>query len=51
LIVRPAGATLQVLQEARDKMGLQEVDRADSGPADSFRQTAVRSWALLLARI
>ncbi len=47
----PAGATLQVLQEARDKMGLQEVDPSCMGPTDNIRRTGARCWALLLARI
>ena len=47
----PAGATLQVLKEAREKMGLQEVDPSDTGPASGIRGTAARCWALLLARI
>ncbi len=47
----PAGATLQVLQEAREKMGLQEVDPSDTEPTSGIRRTAARCWALLLARI
>ena len=47
----PAGATLQVLQQARQKMELQDVDPADCGPANRFRKSAARCWALLLARI
>ena len=47
----PAGATLQVLQQARDKMGLQEVDPSGTEPTSGIRRNAVRCWALLLARI
>jgi len=48
----PAGATLQVLQEAQGKMGLGEGgDRADDQPAGHFSRAAARCWALLLARI
>ena len=47
----PAGATLHILQEARQKMGLQEVDPSDTGPTSGIRRTAARCWALLLARI
>jgi hypothetical protein len=46
----PSGATLQVLQEAEQKMGLQE-EQPEPGAGDRFRQTAARCWALLLARI
>jgi hypothetical protein len=46
----PAGATLQVLQDAQQKMGLEEgVTEPASG--GRFRKTAARCWALLLARI
>ena len=46
----PAGATLQVLQDAQQKMGLEEaVTEPASG--DRFRKTAARCWALLLTRI
>ena len=46
----PAGATLQVLQEAQQKMGLEE---AVTEPASGgrFRKTAARCWAMLLARV
>ena len=47
----PAGATLQVLQEAREKMGLQEVDPSGTEPTSGIRHNAARCWALLLARI
>ncbi len=47
----PAGATLQVLQQAREKMGLPEVDPSGTGPASGIRRAAARCWALLLARI
>jgi len=47
----PAGATLQVLQQAREKMGLPEVDPSDTGPTSGIRRNAARCWALLLARI
>ena len=46
----PAGATLQALQEAQQKMGLEEsVTEPTSG--DRFRKTAARCWAMLLARV
>ena len=45
----PSGATLQVLQEAQQKMGLEErVTEPESG--DRFRKNAARCWAMLLAR-
>ena len=55
----PAGATLQLLQEAQQKMGLSETETTDgtTGPvADAesrtgIRRAAARCWALLLARI
>ena len=47
----PAGATLQVLQQAREKMGLPEVDRSETGPTSRIRRAAARCWALLLVRI
>ncbi|MEZ4386194.1 MAG: hypothetical protein R3D98_01200 [Candidatus Krumholzibacteriia bacterium] len=57
----PAGATLQVLQEARQKMGLAEAEAGDDGPRplssdEGERRSlpgkiAARCWALLLARI
>ncbi len=55
----PAAATVQLLQEAQAKMGLQEPGTPDNeqAPADeaqppgAFRQAAARSWALLLVRI
>lgn len=55
----PAGATLQVIEQARQKMGLSEVVDTDSRPlsADDSEQRsaagrlAARCWALLLARI
>jgi hypothetical protein len=54
-----AGATLQVIEQARRKMGLPEVDDADARPlsADDAEprsaagRLAARCWALLLARI
>ena len=50
---------MQLLQEARDKMGLQKPATPDNeqAPADeaqppgAFRQAAARCWALLLVRI
>ena len=53
----PAGATLQLLQEARDKMGLlagsNDIGNPsdDDGPKDRMRRVATRCWAMLLARI
>jgi hypothetical protein len=55
----PAGATLQILEEARQKMGLPEAEDTDSRPlsADAGEprsaagHLAARCWALLLARI
>jgi len=46
----PSGATLQVLQEAEQKMGLQE-EQPEPRAGERFRHTAARCWALLLARI
>ncbi len=46
----PAGATLQLLTEAREKMGLD--DSVDEEPAPNpLRRAAARCWALLLVRI
>jgi len=54
----PAGATVQLLQEARRKMGLPETEAAaeptgsdDEKPRHGIRLAAARCWALLLARI
>jgi hypothetical protein len=55
----PAGATLQLLQEARDKMGLPDAEMpsaavgsaADDGPKSVLRRAAAHCWALLLVRI
>ena len=56
----PAGVTLQLLQEAREKMGLPEPEAtaasagaADDGsePRSRVGRVASRCWALLLARI
>jgi hypothetical protein len=55
----PAGATLQILEVAREKMGLPEAEDTDSRPlsADDGEprsaagRLAARCWALLLARI
>ena len=57
----PAGATLQVLEEARRKMGLADAEAEDAGPRplssdEGERRSlpgkiAARCWALLLARI
>jgi hypothetical protein len=54
-----AGATLQVIEQARRKMGLPEADdngarplSADDGePRSTASRLAARCWALLLARI
>ncbi len=46
----PAGATLQLLTEAREKMGLD--DSVDEEPAPNpLGRAAARCWALLLVRI
>ena len=45
----PAGATLQLLQEARAKMGLEE--GAEEEPRSKLSRAAARCWALLLVRI
>jgi len=55
----PAGATLQLLEDARAKMGLSEDEAAaeSPGPADDdkpktgIQKAAARCWALLLVRI
>jgi len=55
----PAGATVQLLQEARRQMGLGEtaavaepaVPAAAAEPGAGVRRAAARCWALLLARI
>ena len=47
----PAGATLQLLQEASEKMGLEEVDLPDDRPTSRLGRAAARCWALLLTRI
>jgi len=55
----PSGSTVQLLQEARDKMGIQEpatpsdetTPQDEQQPPSAFRQAAARSWALLLVRI
>ena len=46
----PAGATLQVLQDAQQKMGLEE-GLTEPVSGDRFRKTAARCWAMLLARV
>ena len=56
----PAGATMQLLQEARQRMGLDEAgtdgDPATTAadrdkPTSALGRAAARSWALLLARL
>ena len=51
----PAGATLQLLEEAQQKMGMAEVETAGAVDADEPRsgvgRMAAHCWALLLARI
>ncbi len=50
---------MQLLQEARDKMGLQEpatpsdetIPQDEQQPTSAIRQAAAHSWALLLVRI
>ena len=56
----PAGATLQLLQEARQKMGIPDSEPADQPPLvtaaepdqrrSAVRRAAARCWALLMAR-
>jgi len=46
----PSGATLQVLQEAQQAMGLEE-EPSEPAIGDRFRKSAARCWAMLLARI
>lgn len=56
-VAGPAGATLQLLQEAQQKMGLGDDPNDaggtadDDGPKGRVRRAARRCWALLLARI
>ncbi len=53
----PAGATLQLLEEARHKMGLRAGPNDVGGPSDDdepgdrMRRAATRCWVMLLARI
>jgi len=51
----PAGATLQLLQEAQSSMGLAgspaEPDETDDKPTSTLSRAAARCWALLLVRI
>jgi len=51
----PAGATLQLLQEAQSRMGLTgssaEADETHDKPTSTLSRTATRCWALLLVRI
>ena len=47
----PAGATLQLLEDAREKMGLAGEEATDDKPQSAARQAAARCWALLLVRI
>ncbi len=44
----PSGATLQVLQEAQQAMGLEE-ELSEPATGDRFRKSAARCWAMLLA--
>lgn len=50
-----AGATLQLLQEVREKMGMAESEAAGVAtgdePGTSVGRAAAHSWALMLARI
>ncbi len=46
----PSGATLQVLQEAQQAMGLEE-DSSEAATGGQFRKNAARCWAMLLTRI
>ena len=47
----PAGATLQLLEQARVSMGLPADEHDTSSPLTNLRRTAARCWALLLVRI
>ena len=50
----PAGATLQLLEQARASMGLPSVSPSESdapSPLSNLRRAAARCWALLLVRI
>jgi hypothetical protein len=47
----PAGATLQILQDAREQMGLGEAASPAAEPPSRFARAAAKCWALLLARI
>ena len=47
----PAGATLQVLQEAQQKMGLEEAAAPEDGAPRRLNRAAAKCWAMLLARI
>ena len=55
----PPAATLQLLQEAQEKMGLQDTGAptdedhsdAEEKPKSTFHLAAARCWALLLVRI
>lgn len=50
----PAGATLQLLEQARASMGLPAAPAAEPAtpsPLTSLRRAAARCWALLLVRI
>lgn len=51
----PAGATLQLLQDAQSRMGLTgspgEADEMDNKPTSTLSRAAARCWALLLVRI
>jgi len=47
----PAGATLQLLQEAQQKMGPEEAGSPEEEPKSRLSRAAARCWALLLARI
>ncbi len=47
----PAGATLQVLEQASRKMGLADEGAEADAPRSGLSRAASRCWALLLARI
>jgi hypothetical protein len=50
----PAGATLQLLEQARASMGLPSASPAETNPPSplsNLRRAAARCWALLLVRI
>jgi len=47
----PAGATLQLPQQAQRKMGLEDGDQDETEPRSRLSRLAAHCWALLLVRI